>query len=50
MGTLAIIIKSSDCKMKKWKNAKGIIKWIADKGVDVGIAVHQMTYFLPSCA
>lgn len=33
------IVKSSDRKSKKWENAKGIIKWIADKGVDVGIAL-----------
>lgn len=33
------IVKSSERKSKKWENAKGIIKWIADKGVDVGIAV-----------
>ena len=33
------IIKSSDRKSKKWENAKGVIKWIADKGVDVGIAL-----------
>lgn len=33
------IVKSMDRKSKKWENAKGIIKWIADKGVDVGIAL-----------
>ena len=33
------IVKSSERKSKKWENAKGIIKWIADKGVDVGIAL-----------
>lgn len=33
------IVKSSDCKSKKWENAKDVIKWIADKGVDVGIAL-----------
>ena len=33
------IVKSSDRKSKKWENAKGIIKWISDKGVDVGIAL-----------
>ena len=33
------IVQSSDRKTKKWENAKGIIKWIADKGVDVGIAL-----------
>jgi hypothetical protein len=33
------IVQSKDRKSKKWENAKGIIKWIADKGVDVGIAL-----------
>lgn len=33
------IVQSKDRKTKKWENAKGIIKWIADKGVDVGIAL-----------
>lgn len=33
------IVKSTDGKSKKWSNAKEIIKWIADKGVDVGIAL-----------
>lgn len=33
------IVNSSDRKSKKWENAKGIVKWIADKGVDVGIAM-----------
>ena len=33
------IVKSVERKSKKWDNAKGIIKWIADKGVDVGISV-----------
>lgn len=33
------IVKSKDSKNKKWSNAKEIIKWIADKGVDVGIAL-----------
>jgi hypothetical protein len=32
------ILKSSDRKAKKWENAKEIIKWIADKSVDIGIA------------
>lgn len=32
------IVSSSDRKTKKWEKAKGIIKWVADKGVDVGIA------------
>jgi len=33
------IVGSKDRKSKKWDNAKDIIKWIADKGVDVGIAL-----------
>lgn len=33
------IVQSKDRKTKKWENAKEIIKWIADKGVDVGIAL-----------
>lgn len=33
------IVKSSERSSKKWENAKEIIKWIADKGVDVGIAL-----------
>lgn len=33
------IIYSKDRKTKKWDNAKDIIHWIADKGVDVGIAL-----------
>ena len=33
------IVQSGDRKTKKWENAKGIVKWIADKGVDVGIAL-----------
>jgi predicted nucleotidyltransferase len=33
------IVHSSDRRAKKWENAKNIIKWIADKGVDVGIAL-----------
>lgn len=33
------IVQSKDKKTKKWENAKGIIKWVADKGVDVGIAL-----------
>ena len=32
-------MKSKDSKSKKWSKAKEIIKWIADKGVDVGIAL-----------
>lgn len=33
------IAQSQDRRSKKWENAKDIIKWIADKGVDVGIAL-----------
>lgn len=33
------IVDSKDRKSKKWDNSKEIIKWIADKGVDVGIAL-----------
>lgn len=33
------IVKSSDRRTNKWENAKEIVKWIADKGADVGIAL-----------
>lgn len=33
---------------KKWENAKGIVKWIADKGVDVGIALLPKERFCES--
>ena len=33
------IVNSKESKIKKWAKAKEIIKWIADKGVDVGIAL-----------
>lgn len=33
------ISNSNDRKSKKWEKAKDIIKWVADKGVDVGIAL-----------
>lgn len=33
------IVNSGESKVKKWTKAKDIIKWIADKGVDVGIAL-----------
>ena len=33
------IIKSSEKKTTKWSRAKEILKWVADKGVDVGIAL-----------
>lgn len=38
LSELEQIVKSSDRRSKKWENAKEIIKWIADKGVDIGIA------------
>lgn len=33
------IVNSKETKSIKWSRAKEIIKWIADKGVDVGIAL-----------
>lgn len=33
------IVNSTDRKSKNWENAKGIINWIADKGVDVGLSL-----------
>lgn len=36
---LETIVKSNERKTKKWERAKEIIKWIADKSVDVGIAM-----------
>ena len=33
------IVNSSDRKTKKWEKAKDIIKWVADKGIDVGITL-----------
>lgn len=33
------IVSSDDRKSQKWEKAKDIIKWVADKGVDVGIAL-----------
>ena len=33
------IVNSSDKRTQKWESAKSIIRWIADKGVDVGIAL-----------
>ena len=32
------IINSNESKRKKWANAGEILKWLADKSVDVGIA------------
>lgn len=33
------IIKSGDRKSKKWSNAKEIVKWMADKSVDVALTL-----------
>ncbi len=33
------IVNSTDRKTKKWEKAKGIINWIATKGVDVAMTV-----------
>ena len=33
------IVKSAERRSKKWENAKEIIKWITDKGIDVEIAL-----------
>ena len=33
------IINSKERKSKKWESCNSIIKWIADKGVDVGISL-----------
>ena len=33
------IFNSSDRKTKKWEKAKEIIKWVADKGIDVGLTL-----------
>lgn len=33
------IVNSEERKSRKWEKAKDIIKWIADKGVDVGISL-----------
>lgn len=33
------IVSSKDSKSKKWSKARDVIKWVADKGVDVGIAL-----------
>jgi len=33
------IVNSKDSKSKKWSKAKEVIRWVADKGVDVGIAL-----------
>ena len=36
---LEAIINSSDRKTKKWDKAKEIIKWVTDKGIDVGLTL-----------
>lgn len=33
------IANSNERKTKKWERAKGLLKWLADKSVDVGIAL-----------
>lgn len=33
------IVNSSERKSKKWSRATDIIKWVADKGIDVGITL-----------
>lgn len=33
------IVKSNDRKSKKWSKAAEIIKWVADKGIDVGLTL-----------
>ena len=33
------IVNSKESNSTKWSKAKDIIKWVADKGVDVGIAL-----------
>lgn len=39
INALEEIVNSKESKSKKWSKAKDIIKWVADKGVDVGIAL-----------
>ena len=39
ISVLEEIVDSNESKSKKWSKAKDIIKWVADKGVDVGIAL-----------
>lgn len=36
------IVLSDDRKTKKWERAKDILKWVADKGVDVGITMMPL--------
>lgn len=33
------IVNSTERKTKKWEMAKDIIKWVADKGIDVGLTL-----------
>ena len=33
------IVNSKERKSKKWANAGEIIKWIAEKGIDVGLTL-----------
>ena len=33
------IVNSSERKSKKWSKATDIIKWVADKGIDVGLTL-----------
>ena len=33
------IVNSNDRKSKKWETAKSIIKWMAEKGVDIGLTL-----------
>ena len=33
------IVNSGERKTKKWEQAKDIVKWVADKGVDVGMTL-----------
>lgn len=39
INALEEIVNSKESKCKKWSKAKDIIKWVADKGVDVGVAL-----------
>ena len=36
---LESIVNSTDRKSKKWSRATDIIKWVADKGIDVGLTL-----------
>lgn len=39
IGELETILESTERKSKKWEKGKDILKWFADKGVDVAISV-----------